>query len=138
VSVITVCFSISTKGGGEVLDLTPEVQRSVRTCGLQSGIAAIFVPGSTAGVTTAEFEPGVAHDLRMILDRLVPPGTDYRHNVIDDNGRAHVQAALVGPSVTVPFSRHSLLLGRWQQIILIDFDTRPRKREVICQIIGER
>src|SRR3990172_86598 len=133
----TVRLKVSTKGDGAVLDLTQQVNEAVKKSRLQNGIATVFVPGSTAGVTTAEFEPGVVRDLSAALKRLVPPEGDYWHNRIDDNGHAHVQAALLGPSVTVPFSDHTLGLGTWQQIVLVDFDTRARQREVICQIIGE-
>jgi secondary thiamine-phosphate synthase enzyme len=135
--VATVRFQVSTKGNGAVVDLTQQVNEAVKESQLRDGIAIVFVPGSTAGVTTAEFEPGVVRDLSTVLMRLIPPEGDYWHNRIDDNGHAHVQAALLGPSVTVPFSDHSLVLGTWQQIVLVDFDTRARQRDVICQIIGE-
>ncbi|HLC42219.1 MAG TPA: secondary thiamine-phosphate synthase enzyme YjbQ [Methylomirabilota bacterium] len=135
--VATVRLQVSTRGNGAVIDLTQQVDEAVKKAQLRDGIAIVFVPGSTAGVTTAEFEPGVARDLSTALRRLIPPDGDYWHNRIDDNGHAHVQAALLGPSVTVPFSDHTLGLGTWQQIVLVDFDTRARQREVICQIIGE-
>ena len=135
--VATVRLKVSTTGEGAVIDLTQQVNEIVKKSRFQNGIATVFVPGSTAGVTTAEFEPGVVRDLRTVLMRLIPPEGDYWHNRIDVNGHAHVQAALLGPSVTVPFSDHALLLGTWQQIVLVDFDTHPRQREVICQIMGE-
>jgi len=135
--VATVRLKVGTKGDGAVLDLTQQVNEAVKKSRFQSGVATVFVPGSTAGVTTAEFEPGVARDLRAVLMRLIPPEGDYWHNRIDDNGHAHIQAALLGPSVAVPFSDRTVLLGTWQQVVLVDFDTRPRQREVICQIVGE-
>ena len=137
VGVATVRLRVSTQGDGELLDLTQQVDEAVKQSHFQEGVAVVFIPGSTAGVTTAEFEPGVVHDFRTVLTQLIPPDRRYWHNRIDDNGHAHVQAALLGPSVAVPFSHHALLLGTWQQIVLVDFDTHPRQREVICQILGE-
>ena len=99
----------------------------------------VFVVGSTAGVTTIEFEPGAIHDLNVLFESLAPRGGTYRHHLRwgDDNGSSHVRAALLGPSVTIPFSQGKLHLGTWQQIMLMEFDTGPRQREVIVQIVGE-
>ncbi len=136
-AVKTVRFTIQTKGDTEVLDITGRVAQAVRQGPIQNGIVTAFVPGSTAGITLMEYEPGLVHDLRAALDRLVPVTASYRHNEHDDNGHAHIRAALTGSSVTVPVSGGGLLLGTWQQIVLLDFDTRPRRREVVCQLIGE-
>ena len=107
--------------------------------GARTGIAAVFVVGSTAGVTTIEFEPGAVADLNGLFERLAPRSTEYRHHLRwgDDNGSSHVRAALLGPSLTVPFVDGALTLGTWQQIMLLEFDTRPRTREVVVQIVGE-
>ncbi len=130
---------VNTKGYNDVHDLTGIVREIVERSGLSDGLATVFVPGSTAGVTTIEFEGGVVEDLRQAFDRLVPAGITYRHDDRwgDGNGFSHVRAALCGPSITVPFSGATLALGTWQQIILVDFDNRPRSREVRIQIMGE-
>lgn len=138
-AVHTVKRTLSTRGKNHVLDITREVADAVAGSRLASGIANVFVPGSTAGVTTIEFEPGLAHDLGAAFDRLVPWEIEYRHHERwgDDNGASHVRASLLGPSLSVPFVKGELCLGTWQQIILIDFDTRPRTREFLIQILGE-
>jgi len=136
-AVKTVRFTLQTTGNTEIVDITGRVAQAVRQGAIQNGIVAAFVPGSTAGLTLMEYEPGLVHDLRATLDRLVPTTAPYRHNEHDDNGHAHIRAALTGSSVTVPISGGDLLLGPWQQIVLLDFDTRPRRREVICQLIGD-
>jgi len=128
---------LPTRGHDEIRDITPEVARAVRSSAISSGTVTIFVPGSTAGVTTMEYEPNLVADVAEALRRLVPENLSYRHNAIDDNGHSHVRAALVGPSLTVPFVNKELLLGTWQQIVLIDFDTHPRQRRLIFQIVGE-
>jgi secondary thiamine-phosphate synthase enzyme len=104
-----------------------------------AGIATVFVVGSTAAVTTIEFEPGAVADLNRLFEEIAPRGQSYRHHLRwgDDNGSSHVRAALLGPSLTVPFADRALLLGTWQQIMLLEFDTRPRKREVVIQIVGD-
>ncbi len=136
-AVETKQVTIPTQGRDEVRDITPEVARAVRSSAISSGTVTVFVPGSTAGVTTIEYEPNVVADLAEAIRRLIPEGAPYRHNTIDDNGHSHVRAALVGPSLTVPFVNKELLLGTWQQIVLIDFDTHPRQRRLILQIVGE-
>jgi len=136
-AVESIRFALETRGRNDVLDLTPRVADAVSRARPAAGTVTVFVPGSTAGVTTIEFEPGLVTDLGRALERLVPPDAAYDHNRYDDNGHAHVMAALIGPSVTVPFAERALLLGTWQQIVLVDFDTHPRQREVICQIVGE-
>ena len=127
----------TTEGDGDVVDLTADVAQVVAEAGsVTSGIASVFVPGATAAVTTMENEPGNVLDLRALLDRLVPPGDAYQHNSLnhDTNAHAHIRAALVGPSETIPIEAGRLLLGTWQQIVLIDFDDRPRQRTVVVQV----
>lgn len=138
-SVHTSTFELNTKGFSDVHDLTSRVSTLLRTAKLVTGLVTIFVPGSTAGLTTIEFEGGVIEDLKKAIERLAPQGVHYDHDARwgDGNGFAHVRAALLGPSLTVPFSRGELRLGTWQQIVLIDFDNRPREREIVVQIIGE-
>jgi secondary thiamine-phosphate synthase enzyme len=130
---------VLTKGQGDAHDLTDSVDRAVAESGLLSGLATVFVVGSTAGVTTIEFEPGAISDLNQLFEELAPRGADYRHHLRwgDDNGSSHVRAALLGPSITVPFADRKLLLGTWQQIMLLEFDTRARRREIVIQVVGE-
>jgi secondary thiamine-phosphate synthase enzyme len=137
--VATHTLQISTKGQGDANDVTRAVARAVAESGIQDGIVTVFVAGSTAGVTTIEFEPGALHDLGAVFEELAPRGSEYQHHLRwgDDNGSSHVRAALLGPSVTVPFKGGTLLLGQWQQIAVLEFDTRPRRREVVIQIVGE-
>jgi secondary thiamine-phosphate synthase enzyme len=137
--VITRELNLQTRGNCDIQDITPQVEGAVGVSGLGSGIVTIFCPGATGGLTTIEYESGVVADLQQILDEIAPPGRDYRHHLRwhDDNGHAHVRAALVGPSLTVPFVEGHLTLGTWQQIVLLDFDTRPRSRRLVLQILGE-
>jgi secondary thiamine-phosphate synthase enzyme len=132
-------IEIQTKGQGDARDVTGAVARAVAASGLRSGITTVFIVGSTAGVTTIEFEPGAIADLNGLFDRLAPRQGEYRHHLRwgDDNGSSHVRAALLGPSLTVPFVDGQLALGTWQQIVLLEFDTRPRTRELVVQIVGE-
>ena len=131
-------FQVSTRGDSDVIDITGEVQAAVGEAGVADGQASAFVRGSTAAITTMEFEPGGVHDLRGLLDRLVPPDGDYEHNRLnhDSNSHAHQRASLVGPSDLVPVLGGRLGLGTWQQLVLIDFDDRPRERTVVVQVIG--
>ncbi|MBI3189151.1 MAG: YjbQ family protein [Ignavibacteriales bacterium] len=121
------------------MDLTSKVETALSASGLQHGIVTVFVPGSTASITTIEFESGVINDLKKAIERIAPQGIHYDHDARwgDGNGFSHVRAALLGPSLTIPFDKGQLQLGTWQQIILIDFDNRPRTREVLIQILGE-
>ena len=137
--VITDRIRVKTLGNGDGLEVTSQVSKHVQESGIKSGIVTIFVPGSTGGLTTIEFEPGAVNDFKGAMNRIAPPGLDYQHHLRwgDDNGHSHVQAALLGPSLTVPFVNGMLTLGQWQQIMFVDFDTRPRSRELITQIIGE-
>ena len=132
-------ISLSTQGNGQVVDITDDVVRHIRDSGLKNGTVTLFIPGSTSALTTIEYESGVVHDLQQLFDRIAPPNLDYRHNLRwgDGNGHAHVRHALLGPSLTIPFVEGRLTLGTWQQVILIDFDNRPRTRSVVVQIMGE-
>jgi secondary thiamine-phosphate synthase enzyme len=137
--VITKTHQIRTKGQGDAHDVTPFVTDALVSSSLSAGTATLFVVGSTAGVTTIEFEPGAIADLNALFERLAPRGAEYRHHLRwgDDNGSSHVRAALLGPSVTIPFAEAKLLLGTWQQIMLLEFDTQPRRRDLIVQLNGE-
>lgn len=137
--VSTHTHQISTAGQGDAHDLTAIVAKAVAGSNLTTGVATIFVVGSTAGVTTLEFESGVVQDLDRALQRLAPREGDYQHHLRwgDDNGSSHVRAALVGPSVTVPFVGTKLMLGTWQQIVLVELDTQPRRRQIVIQLLGE-
>ncbi len=132
-------FQLRTKGFIDVHDITPRVKDGLRKASLSDGIVTVFVPGSTAGVTTIEFESGAIEDLKKAIERMAPQGIHYDHDARwgDGNGFAHVRAALLGPSLSIPVIRGELQLGTWQQIVLIDFDNRPRTREVVVQAIGE-
>jgi secondary thiamine-phosphate synthase enzyme len=132
-------FRLETKGHTDVRDITAELESAVRETGLAQGQVLAFVPGSTAGITTVEFEPGLVRDLEEFFETLLPEGRDYHHHETwgDDNGSSHVRAALVGPSILIPFNDRRLLLGTWQQVVFVDFDTRPRRRRVIVQVAGE-
>ena len=139
-ALVTDSVSVDTRGDSHMIDLTARVQGVVQRHGFREGQALVFVSGSTAGLTTVEFEPGLQKDLPAALERLAPRGITYAHEETwhDDNGHAHVRASLLGPSLAVPFDEGRLLLGTWQQIVLIDFDTRPRRRDVVVQLSGER
>lgn len=131
---------IETHGNTHVVDITTEVNRLVAQAGLHDGLVVVFVIGSTAGITTTEAEPGLlTHDLKAFFERIAPENEYYKHEATwhDDNGHAHVRASALGPSLTVPLVDGRLTLGTWQQIVLLDFDTRPRKREIVVQIVGE-
>jgi secondary thiamine-phosphate synthase enzyme len=130
---------VATRGQGDAHDITDLVAAAVGDADYAAGIATIFVVGSTAAVTTIEFEPGAVADLNRLLEEIAPRGDQYRHHLRwgDDNGSSHVRAALLGPSLTVPFADHKLLLGTWQQIMLLELDTRPRRREIVIQVVGE-
>lgn len=137
--VITEQFSVSTQGNSEVQDITENVVAVLARHKLREGLATVFVSGSTASVTTTEFEPGLRRDIPEALNRIAPQGVRYHHDDTwhDGNGHSHVRAAVMGPSLTVPFSHGELLLGTWQQIVLVDHDNRARDRTIIVQIIGK-
>jgi secondary thiamine-phosphate synthase enzyme len=127
-----------TQGDGDVVDLTEGVQRVVGSSGIEHGVASVFVPGSTAAVTAMEHEPDGVHDLKEALERLVPREGDYEHNRLnhDTNSHAHIRAAIVGPSETVPVVGGQIRMGTWQQLVLVDFDDRPRSRTVVVTVSG--
>ena len=130
---------VATRGQGDAHDITDLVAATIADTDCAAGIATIFVVGSTAAVTTIEFEPGAIADLNRLFEEIAPRNADYRHHLRwgDDNGSSHVRAALLGPALTVPFADRKLLLGTWQQIMLLELDTRPRRREIVIQILGE-
>lgn len=132
-------ISLETKGDTDIIDITAEISDTVSKSGIKNGSAVIFVPGATAGITTIEYEPGLIQDLKDFFEKTASKKASYHHNTKwgDGNGYAHIRASLLGPGLSVPIIDKQLKLGTWQQIILIDFDNRPRKREVIVQIIGE-
>jgi secondary thiamine-phosphate synthase enzyme len=138
-SVLTKSFSIKTKGDTDILDITRQVEKALNETQLKNGILTVFVPGSTAGITTTEYEPGLVQDIPATFERLVPKTDEYKHNLTwgDGNGHAHVRAALLKSFFTVPFVEGEMILGTWQQIVLVDFDNRRRQREIVVQIIGE-
>ena len=135
----TASIDLSSKGHGHVLDITSQVARAIADGPLSDGIVTLFCPGSTGGLTTIEFEPGCVADMQRLFDEVAAPSREYKHHLTwgDDNGHAHVRAGLLGPSLTVPFVRGRLTLGTWQQIVFLDFDTRPRSRSLVAQLIGE-
>lgn len=132
-------IDISTRGFSDVIDITPRVEAAVASSGMTEGLVSVFVIGSTASVTTIEFESGVIEDLKDAIERLAPRDIAYRHDATwgDGNGFSHVRASLLKPGITVPLTGGAMLLGTWQQIVLVDFDNRPRKRRVAIQIVGE-
>jgi len=138
-SVFTKHLELRTQGENDIVDMTGDVQQAIEESGLDIGVATIFVPGSTAAITTIEFEPGLAKDFPGMLERVAPKDVDYEHQKAwhDDNGRSHVKASLVGPSLSVPFEGGVLTLGTWQQIVFVELDIRPRRREVVVQVMGE-
>lgn len=138
-TIHTRTIQVSTKGDADILDITDQVSRAVEETGISDGLVTIFTPSSTSAVTTIEYESGCLSDLRRLFDEIVDPRRPYAHNARwgDGNGHSHVRAALLGASLSVPIVRRRLTLGTWQQIIFIDFDNRPRRRELVLQVIGE-
>jgi secondary thiamine-phosphate synthase enzyme len=138
VAIHTGNLTFSTQGDGDVIDLTEGLRSVLGSSGVTNGMISVFVPGSTAAVTAMEFERGGVQDLRTTLDRLIPAEGSYEHNRLnnDTNSHAHIRAAIVGPSETLPVRDGRLDLGTWQQVVLIDFDDRPRQRTVLVQVIG--
>lgn len=132
-------IKLETRGRDHVIDITGEVEQAVTESKVKNGIATVFIHGSTASVTTVEYEPGLIKDIKNIDEKLVPSNVHYNHDETwgDANGYAHLRASLIGPSLTVPIEKGSLTLGTWQQIIVIDHDNRPRSREIIIQVMGE-
>jgi len=137
--VHTTRLTEKTRGYCDIIDITAKVQDQLQKGKIQKGLVTLFVSGSTAGLTTVEYEPGLIQDLKELLEKLVPFNRKYHHDDRwgDDNGFSHLRAALFGPSLQVPIESGRLLLGTWQQIVLLDFDNRPRTREIVIQITGE-
>jgi|SRR5688572_17872473 len=138
-AVKTTSISLSTKGNADIHDITDQIASAVSKSGLTAGTATIFCPSSTSALTTIEYESGAVGDLRRLFDEIIPADREYAHNERwhDGNGHSHVRAALLGPSITIPFVNSQLTLGTWQQVIYLDFDNRPRHRELVVQLIGE-
>jgi secondary thiamine-phosphate synthase enzyme len=137
--VLNLRIQVATRGHGDVIDITHRVDEQIRNSGLDSGIVTLFVPSSTSALTTIEYESGAVQDLQLLFDRIAPPDADYRHNLRwgDGNGHAHVRHALLGPSLVIPFVEGRMTLGTWQQVVLVDFDNRPRSRSVVVQMLGQ-
>lgn len=138
-SVVTKKIKVNTEGDTDIIDITPQVKGHSSKSGVKSGIATVFVSGSTGGLTTVEYEPGLIHDLKTYFEKIAPKAGKYEHNLRwhDGNGYAHVRASFLGPSISIPLVNGKLELGTWQQIIFIDFDNKPRSRELIVQIVGD-
>lgn len=138
-TVITKTIKVKTKGQDDIINITEQTSKGVEVSKLKNGTVTIFVSGSTASLTTIEYEPGLISDFPKMLERIAPQNIEYGHEKMwhDGNGHSHVRASLIGPSLTVPFCNGELMLGTWQQIVLVEFDTRSRDRSVILQISGE-
>ena len=137
--VITKKISLQTKGECDIIDITPQLEQQIAETDISNGTVTVFIAGSTAGITTIEFESGVLADLQSLWERIVPRSIPYHHDRRwgDGNGHSHVRASLLGASLVVPFSNKKLILGTWQQIVAVDFDNRARSRQIILQIVGE-
>ena len=137
--VITEEVRLKTKGSPDLLDITGRISRVLSASGLKQGSLSVFVIGSTAGITTFEYEPGLIQDVQELYEKLIPANKDYQHDQTwgDANGFSHLRASLAGPSLTVPFEDGKLMLGTWQQIVLAEFDNRPRDRRIVVQLIGQ-
>jgi secondary thiamine-phosphate synthase enzyme len=137
--IVTSQIDLRTRGNGDMIDITSRVYKAITDSDIKDGVVAVFVNGSTAGVTTIEFEPGLVADFQRLWERLAPANIPYDHNErwADGNGFSHVRASLLGASLTVPVVNRTMALGTWQQIVLVDFDNRPRSRTVVVQVMGE-
>ncbi len=138
-TVVTKSITFKTRGNCDIIDITSEVAGEVKRAGVNSGTVTLFIFGSTAGLTTIEYESGLLSDFKEMWDRVIPQNMPYEHNKAwgDGNGHSHVRASTLGPSLTIPFVNKRLTLGTWQQIVFVDFDVRPRSRELVLQLIGE-
>jgi secondary thiamine-phosphate synthase enzyme len=138
-TVITKTAQIETRGENDVINITGQTSKALEESKLQDGIITVFISGSTAAITTIEYEPGLKQDFPRMLSRIVPTNIEYKHDNTwhDGNGHSHIKASLIGPSLTIPFKDGNLMLGTWQQIVLLETDIRPRQRKIILQIIGE-
>jgi secondary thiamine-phosphate synthase enzyme len=137
--VVTRQLEIRTRAENDVVDITKDVQNAIEESGFRNGVVVVFIPSSTAAVTTMEYEPGLIHDFPNMLERVSPRDIPYEHQKTwqDDNGRSHVKASLVRPSLSVPFVDGFLILGTWQQVVLVELDIRPRTRKIVVQMVGE-
>jgi len=137
--ILNTKISISTKGNEDFVNITPQLQDIYNASGLNDGIITVFVSGSTAGITTFEYEPGLIKDLKVFYDKMAPSNVKYHHDETwgDANGFSHVRATFTGPSMVIPFEKGKLLLGTWQQVVLMEFDNRPRRRDIVVQLMGE-
>ncbi|MFZ5979362.1 MAG: secondary thiamine-phosphate synthase enzyme YjbQ [Candidatus Zixiibacteriota bacterium] len=132
-------IKFKTRGAGDIVNLTPDLEKIIREGEIDSGVVTIFTPSATSGLTTLEYEPGLLRDLPQLLEEMIPSDRKYYHDETwhDGNGFSHLRAALIGPSLSVPFTASQLTLGTWQQVVFLEFDNRPRQRRVSLQIIGE-
>ncbi len=137
--IVTKKISLQTKGQCDIIDITPQVEQQIAETEINNGTVTLFVAGSTAGITTMEFEPGLLSDFQNMWERIAPENIPYSHDQRwgDGNGYSHLRASVLGASLVVPFSNRRLMLGTWQQIVLVDFDNRARSRQIILQIVGE-
>jgi secondary thiamine-phosphate synthase enzyme len=137
--VKSMSISLQTRGSADVVDITDQVSQALNESGLKDGILTVFCPSATSALTTIEYEPGAVSDLQRFFDEVIAPERHYAHNAAwgDGNGHSHVRAAVLGPSLTIPFIDRRLTLGTWQQVIYIDFDNRSRRRSLVVQILGE-
>jgi len=138
-TVVTKDITLQSRGNCDIIDITSQVAKNVEKSGINNGTVILFIVGSTAGITTIEYEPNLLSDFKDMWDRLIPQNIPYEHNKTwgDGNGHSHVRASTLGASLTIPFVDKKLTLGTWQQIILVDFDNRPRSRKLVVQILGE-
>ena len=138
-SVYSDVLNIETKGESDIIDITENIQKSINKSSIRNGIICVFIPGSTGSITTIEYEPGLKEDFPKALNRIAPKNIDYAHHNTwhDDNGRSHIKASLMGPSLNLPVSDGKLIHGSWQQLVFIEFDTQPRKRKIVVKIVGE-
>ena len=138
-SVITRTITVRSTGENDIIDITSDTDDAIKASNLQDGIVVIFASGSTAALTTIEYEPGLKKDFPKLLARIAPSNIEYEHDNRwhDGNGHSHIRASLIGPSLTIPFKNKGLMLGTWQQIVMLEMDTRPRERKIVLQLIGE-
>jgi secondary thiamine-phosphate synthase enzyme len=138
-AIVTKNIQIKSRGEDDVIDITRPTLKAIKDSSLKDGVVTVFVSGSTAAITTIEYEPGLRNDFPKMLNRIVPRDIEYEHDKTwnDGNGHSHVRASLVGPSLTIPFKDGTLLLGIWQQVVLLEMDTRQRERQIVLQIMGE-
>ena len=132
-------FSITTKGDGDIINITDKAESVVTASGFDNGILTLFVKGSTGAIITLEYEPGLIHDMSSVLERIAPKLHQYEHEKLwhDGNGHSHIRASILGPSITIPFIERRLTLGSWQQVVFVELDNKSRSREIITQVIGE-